>query len=46
MKEPFGMPKELENYYGNQMLLGRSEYEHELEFDRDSVYSFSKFFKV
>lgn len=46
MKELFEMPKGLENYYGNQMLLGRSEFEYELEFDRDSVYSFNKFFKV
>lgn len=40
------IPEELENYLENQMLLGRTEYEYELEFDRDSVYSFTKFFKV
>lgn len=42
----FEMPEELKKYYENQMLLGRSEYEYELEFDRDSVYNFTKFFRV
>ena len=41
-----GIPIELENYLGNQMLLGRTEYEYELEFDRDRVYKFTKYFKI
>jgi len=45
-KSLFEPSKEWDNYSGNQMLLGRSEYEYELEFDRDSVYKFTKFFKV
>ena len=45
-KSLFKVPKIFENYIENQMLLGRSEYEYELEFDRDNVYTFTKFFKV
>ena len=41
-----GIPMEFKNYLGNQMLLGRSEYKYELEFDRDNVYTFTKYFKI
>ena len=46
IKSSHGIPIELENYIGNQMLLGRTEYEYELEFDREAVYSFTKYFKI